>query len=140
MSKFEIRLATPENAEELLEYLRIVGGESDNLSFGAYGLPFSTEEEYEFLQSMQENSRNVMYLAWIDGKIVGDGSLSVYPRRMNHRAELGISVVREEWNKGIGSSLMEKLIAFAGNHGIELIDLQVRSDNAAAIHLYKVRI
>ena len=26
---------------------------------------------------------------------------------------------------------------FAGNHGIELIDLQVRSDNAAAIHLYK---
>lgn len=32
---------------------------------------------------------------------------------------------------------MEAIIAFAKNAGIEIIELQVRSDNANAIHLYE---
>lgn len=34
-------------------------------------------------------------------------------RRMGHRGELGISVLKEYWNKGVGSRLMEVVIDFA---------------------------
>lgn len=60
-----------------------------------------------------------------------------YPRRMSHRAELGITVLMSEWGKGLGNRLMETVIEYAKNSGIEIIELAVRSDNERAIRLYK---
>ncbi len=137
MSDIVIKEASPEDAESLLLYLKRVGGETENLTFGSEGLPITVEQERAFLQSVKENEHSVCYCAWKNGELVGDGSLSVMPRRMSHRAELGISVVKAEWNSGIGSLLMEKLIEFARKSRIELIHLEVRSDNTRAIHLYE---
>lgn len=47
------------------------------------------------------------------------------------------SVLKAEWNSGVGLMLMDNLIKYAKNNGIEIINLEVRSDNAAAIHLYE---
>lgn len=60
-----------------------------------------------------------------------------YPRRMSHRAELGITVLMSEWGKGLGNRLMETVIEYAKNSGIEIIELAVRSDNERAIRLYE---
>ena len=38
---FTITRARPEDAAALLDYLKIVGGETDNLSFGAEGVPLA---------------------------------------------------------------------------------------------------
>lgn len=137
MNEIEIKKALPENASALLAYLRQIGSESDNLSFGAEGLPLSVEDEQRYLQSVLSNGRSVCLLAWKNGKIIGDASLQVLPRRASHRAELGISVLKEEWHTGVGSQLMEALIAHAKISGIEIINLEVRSDNSHAIHLYE---
>ena len=56
---------------------------------------------------------------------------------MSHRAEFGISVVKSEWGQGIGSALLQKCIMYAKEHAIELINLEVRSDNIRAIHVYE---
>ena len=56
---------------------------------------------------------------------------------MCHRAELGITVKKNYWGQGIGSLLMQELINYARENGIEIINLEVRSDNVNAIHLYK---
>lgn len=53
---------------------------------------------------------------------------------MKHRGDLGVSVLRQYWNKGIGSQLLHKVINFAKENSFEVIDLQVRSDNFSAIH------
>ena len=45
--------------------------------------------------------------------------------------------VKEHWNKGIGTQLLHEIIEFAKDNQFEIIDLQVRSDNAPAIHLYE---
>lgn len=133
----DIREALPEDAAALLDYLKKVGAETDNLTFGAEGLPFSAEQEEAYLRSVHEEKHSVCYLARKDGRVVGSGSLDCMPRRMYHRAELGITVIREAWGQGIGSMLMEKLIAYAGENGIELVNLEVRSDNTRAIRLYE---
>ena len=137
METIEIREARAQDAEALLAYVKRIGGESDNLTFDGNGFPITVEQEQRFLENVHSDPGSIHLIALKDGKIIADGSLSGFPRRMSHRADLGISVVRDEWNHGIGSMLMERLIDFAKDSGIELINLEVRADNESAIHLYE---
>lgn len=132
-----IEKASCMDAEAILEYLKQVGGETDNLTFGAEGMSFTTEEEADYISQLENSGDGVMMVAKDDGRIVGDASLTRLPRRMKHRGELGISVLKEYWNRGIGSAFLDRILHFAQENGFEVIDLQVRSDNAAAIHLYE---
>ena len=132
-----IKKAAPSDATMLLEYLKQVGGESDNLTFGSEGMPFSVEAEAEFISSMENSIDNIMLLAKCDDKIIGCASLNRLPRRMKHRGDFAISVAKDYWNNGIGSQLLSNIIAFAKGNNFEIIDLQVRSDNKSAIHLYE---
>ena len=66
-SLFVIERARAEDAAALLDYLKIVGGETENLSFGAEGVPLSLEAEQDYLRSQCESADNVQYLAKVDG-------------------------------------------------------------------------
>ena len=136
---YTITRAVPEDAEELLAMLKQVGGESDNLSFGPEGLPFSVEDERAFLAGLQDSDTSAFFVAKKDGKIVGNASfMSMNGPRVSHRGELGMSVLRSEWGKGVGSALVKAVIDFA-RHTVraEIISLEVRSDNTRAIRLYE---
>lgn len=135
--QINIERASASDAAEILKYLRQVGSETDNLTFGAEGLPFCVEAETQYLTQLENSRDEVMFLAKADSQIVGIASLSRLPRRMNHRGELAISVIKSYWNRGIGSRLMAQLLSFAKENAFEIIDLQVRSDNCQAIHLYE---
>ena len=132
-----IERATCADAAEILQYLKQIGAETDNLTFGAEGLPFTIESEAAYLRQIENSCDAVMLIAKDNGKIVGDASLSRLPRRMNHRGDLGVSVLKKCWNRGIGSQLLLEIINFAKQNSFEVIDLQVRSDNLSAIHLYE---
>ena len=55
---FVIERARPEEAAELLDYLKIVGGETNNLSFGAEGVPLSLEAEQDYLRAQCGSTDN----------------------------------------------------------------------------------
>lgn len=134
-----IEKARPQDAERIIEYMKITGGESDNLTFGSEGLPISVEEEEAYLKSLLTSTSSTMLVAKKAGKIVGDVSFRGYEReRMKHRGEIGISVLKSEWGQGIGSMLMEEILKFAKETAkAEIVSLEVRSDNERAIRLYK---
>ena len=132
------RSAVPSDAAQLLDYLKTVGGETDNLTFGAAGIPFTVEQEAALLERIA-NSENSRFFLALDGeRIVGnacvDGSANA---RMRHRRNLAITVLRDYWGRGVGSGLMERMIAFARESGAELLSLEVRSDNERAKALYR---
>ena len=52
MDKIIIREATAEDAKALIEYTKIIGGESDNLTYGSEGIPITLEQEKAFLDTM----------------------------------------------------------------------------------------
>jgi len=133
----EIVHASPTDAAALLDHLKLVGGETDNLTFGAEGLPFSVEAEAEYLARMEGSANNFMLLAKADGHIIGNASLSRLPRRMSHRGELAVAVAREYWGQGVGTRLMKEIIVLAEENAFEAVDLQVRSDNVRAVRLYE---
>ena len=132
-----IEKATSLDAALILKYLKQVGGETDNLTFGPEGMPFTVAEEASFIAQTEHSCDDIMLVAKETGKIVGIASLSRLPRRMGHRGDCSISVLQEYWNKGIGSQLLSKILCFAKDNAFETIDLQVRSDNLRAIHLYE---
>lgn len=134
-----ITKAMPEDAEELLAYLKKVGGETDNLTFDGEGLPFSVEDEESYLRMLAESTTSVMFVAKKDGKIVGNASFNgMLGERMKHRGEFAVSVLKSEWGQGIGSMLLEAVIDFAKNTAYaEIIALEVRSDNERAVKLYE---
>jgi len=132
-----IKRATSADAKALIEYLKQVGGETNNLTFGAEGVPFTAEAEAEYLARMHDSKDGILLLAKEDGKIIGNATLNRLPRRMKHRGDFSVTVLRECWNRGIGGQLTDKIIEYALENAFEIIDLQVRSDNRSAIHLYK---
>lgn len=132
------RTAVPSDAAQLLDYLKTVGGETDNLTFGADGIPLSVEQEAALLERIASSPHSRFFLALDGEKIVGNACVdgSGNPR-LRHRRNLAITVLRDYWGQGIGSGLMERMIAFARESGAELLTLEVRADNARAKALYR---
>lgn len=125
------------DAAAMIEHLRQVGAETDNLSFGAEGLGITAEAEENYIAQMENSRDGVMFVARDQDRIIGSASLNRLPRRMGHRGDFSIAVAREYWNRGVGGRLLRAAIDFARENGFEIIDLQVRNDNLAAIHLYE---
>ncbi len=134
---FVIERARPEDAAALLDYLKIIGGETDNLSFGPEGVPLSVEEEQAYLRAQWGSPDNAQYLAKADGEIIGTASLNRKANRMSHRGVFGISLKKAWWGCGAAPALTEAILAFAREHGFEQLNLEVRSSNARAIRLYE---
>ena len=135
----EIRKATPADAESILEYCKCIGGETDNLTFGPEGVPFTVEQEWEFLTSILHSDKQLYLVAVNDGAVVGTATFTGFARpRLAHRGEISISVRKSMWGNHIGTRLLEQVIDFARNTAkAEILSLEVRSDNARAIALYK---
>ncbi len=133
------REAEPSDAGKFLEYCKIVGRESDNLTFGAEGLPLSISQEADYIRKFAGNPNQVMIVAFDEGELVGTGAVSVIGsrERFAHRREIAISVRKDYWGKGIGSGIMKVLIDFCKKSGAEVVQLEVRSDNERALALYK---
>ena len=110
----EIRQATAKDAQAVLDFCKLVGGESDNLTYDGSGLPFTPEEEAAYLASMEASDHNFFLIAWEQDQIVGTCSYSGYANeRLAHRGELGIAVRKSMWGRQVGSKLMEAIIELA---------------------------
>lgn len=136
-SLFVIERARAEDAAALLNYLKIVGGETENLSFGAEGVSLDLEAEQDHLRMQSESTDNVQYLAKVKDEIIGTASLNRKHKRMSHRGVFGITLKKAWWGCGAASALMEAILAFAKENDFEQLNLEVRSDNARAIRLYE---
>ena len=132
-----IREATADDAEEMISYLNIVGGESDNLMHGADGFKVPVEGVKRRIQAFHDADNCVILIAVEDGKIIARAELDGYPfAKLHHNAKLSISVRKDHWNMKIGTILMTEIIGRAKKMNLHNIELEVIADNKAAIALY----
>jgi len=133
-----IRPAAPEDAPRMLRYMKRMLGETPYLLREPEEFDYTAEEEAEILVRRREDPRALMLLAEKDGEIIANADVRAQsPRsRARHRAVLGISVLEAYWRQGIGSALMERLIAFAAEAGFEQIELEAVAQNRRALSLY----
>ncbi|MFC8687446.1 GNAT family N-acetyltransferase [Brevibacillus porteri] len=134
-----IRLAELADAEALVAFIHRVSGETDHLSFGSQEWTVTPDEQKENIQRCLEAHNQLCLIAEVDGRIVGNLTFRGGTRsRTQHVGEFGISVLKEFWGSGVGRLLLESLLEWAKQSKvIRKINLKVRSDNDAAIRLYK---
>ncbi|MHC1736043.1 MAG: N-acetyltransferase family protein [Erysipelotrichaceae bacterium] len=134
-----LRKAIPEDAVMIVDYLKKVCVETDNLSFGLQDMPITVESEIEYLTAIQTSTKSVHFVVLCDDEVIATSNISGKSRpRMAHVASLGISVLRDYWHNGVGSLLMKAMVDWAKAGGvIRKINLSVRSDNQVAIALYR---
>ncbi len=127
-----------EDAEDIIRYLNIVGGESDNLLFGENEFNLTVDEEKEYIRKLNSDNNTFMILAFVEKSLVSIAQISrINQKRIAHNSELAISVKKEYWRQGIGSIMMNELIQFAKEQGeIKNISLGVKASNSKAIKMY----
>ena len=57
--------------------------------------------------------------------------------KLRHRADFGISILREYWGQGIGAALTGACIDCAKEAGFRQLELEVVGENETAVRLYK---
>ena len=134
-----LRETVPDDAPKVLAYLNRVGGESDNLLFGENGFPMAEDRERAFLELQRRAEKSIMLAGFVGDEVVSISSVNALTtrERVAHRAGVAISVGKAYWNQGVGRRAMETLIDFAKSCGLEVLQLEVRADNAPAIALYE---
>ena len=91
-----IRKAAVSDAENILEYCKAVGAETDNLTFGAEGISLTVEKEREYLKSFTDSDKQLYLVAEENNEIVGTAVFSGLSKaRLSHRAEISISVKKQ---------------------------------------------
>ena len=133
-----IRSVEPEDAAGMLKYMKKMLGETLFLLRTPEEFNYTPEEEAKILAGRKNDPRSLMLVAEIEGQIIASADICSHgaKSRVQHRAELGISVRKDYWHQGIGSALMERLISFAKQSGYEQIELTVESKNQRALRLY----
>lgn len=136
---FAIRKATADDAGALLAYARAVAAETEFFVLAPDEFPSTAEQERQWIQGHLNHPGKLLLLAQAEGAIIGNVSFAVGPvRRIAHRGNFGIAVVQAWRGQGVGTALLEMLLAWAAaSPTVEKVGLEVFSTNHAAIRLYR---
>ncbi|KAF2958245.1 GCN5 family acetyltransferase [Thermotoga sp. Ku-13t] len=137
MEGVTIRWVRLSDAPQLVAFKKAVTSESPFLLTH----PDEVEDVFEarrFISIYLTDDRRIFLVAEYQGEIVGMITLAGSSRRkILHKAELGISVRKPYWGKGIGSALISEALRIAKQKGFKKIQLEVMEHNERAIRLYK---
>ena len=135
-----LRSPKGEDVESTLEYLVVSAGETDFiLRYPEECGKYTPEGEKKLFEQKNESSNEAMIMCVVDGKVVGNCEISFFKgMKTKHRASIGIALISEFWNQGIGTKMFEEMIRLAENREDVLqIELEFVEGNARARHLYE---
>lgn len=134
-----IRSMVSSDAEAVLNLMHKTAAETDYLLRYPEEISWSVEEEASFIDLMAESRTNLLIGAEVNGTIAATASINMIgeAKKLQHRGELGIAVLKEFYRKGIASALMETLLKKAKGIGYRYIELEVVEENDAAVSLYR---
>lgn len=134
-----LRPVQPEDAIDMIEFLRTVSGETPYLLRNANEVTFTQEAEEELLARKLGAENEFMMLASIDGVAAANCGISAkgFVRRQRHRCGFAIALREEYWHLGLGSAMLDYSLALARQIGYEQVELEVVEGNDRAKALYE---
>ena len=134
-----LRTPSEDDAQGMIDMMLGCYAETEFLSCTPEEFQVSVQDEVNFIKRFEASERECMISAFADGKLVGNVSIRQVSgmKRVRHRANLGICILKDYWRRGIGSMLMDAAVQTAQSAGYAQIELQVAADNERAIRLYE---
>ena len=101
-------------------------------------LPLTVEEERTWIQEHLDHTGKILLLAETSRNIVGNVRVeSGQYRRIAHRGNLSMAVMKQWRGRGVGTSLLQAALDWAESSPlVEKVCLEVFATNSAAIGLY----
>lgn len=135
---YTVRSAVQTDAEQLSEIRVQIDGETENMDREA-GEGFIDKIGFQkIVKTDSEEMKNLFLVVEVHNRIVGfsrcEGSNL---KRLSHKVEFGVCILREFWGYGMGKSLLQQSIQWADENEVKKISLQVLETNEKAIKLYK---
>lgn len=137
--KLILRNAAGADAKDYIEYFNTAHSETDYLTT----YPDESQHDIGIMAARLEEARvsksDVEICAFVDGRLVGSAGINMVKNRdkTRHRAEFGISIIKDYWGLGIGNELTKACIEAAEDAGYLQLELDVVSENESAISLYR---
>ena len=127
-----IRSPKDEDIQGMLDCLRIAAGETD------YILPYPEECRKHTVES-EKADNEAMLICLVEGKVAGNCQITWSNKmKIRHRASIGIVLLSEFWNQGIGTRLFQELIRIAEeNPNLMQLELDFIEGNNRARALYE---
>ena len=135
-----LRAPRVEDAPEMVRYLPEVLRETDFMLRYPEEQHITEEQERGILERSLANPDEMLILCEAEGRIVGSSHISFMSSRIKtrHRATVGIALRQAWWGRGIGTAMMQQLLAAARQReGIEQVELQYIEGNTRARALYE---
>lgn len=134
-----IRQATILDAEKLLNCIKRYVPQSDYIPKFGHEITLTVKQEEEWISSFIVNDNSLLLIAEFDDEIIGNIDLTGNRREiMAHTAVIGMGMLGEWQNQGLGTVLLSSIIDWAKQNPIlELIWLQVYTENFLGMKLYQ---
>ena len=135
-----LRSPREEDVESTLEYLVVSAGETDFiLRYPEECGKYTPEGEKKLFEQKNASPNEAMIMCVVDGRVVGNCEISFFRgMKTRHRASIGIALISEFWNQGIGTKMFEEMIRLAETREeVTQLELEFVEGNARARHLYE---
>ena len=134
-----IRQAEINDAEQLLQCIKIYIPQSDFIPKLEQEIKLTLEQEKDWINSFLINDNSLLLVAEYENQIIGNIDLTGSQRKiMEHTAVIGMGMFKDWRNSGLGTELLFATIDWAKQNKIlELIWLQVYTENKLGLHLYR---
>lgn len=134
-----LRTAEEDDAEKLIDYLKITADETPFLIRESDEITLSIKEEQDFINAKKDSENELLMIAEIGGRHIGNCSLMSIGgyKRYRHRCDIAIALYKEYCGLGIGKAMLEIILDIAEQVGYEQAELEVIADNKSAIDLYE---
>ena len=128
------------DAELMLNLIKSASGETEFLArYYEDWAEASVESEEKWIRNNRDSEKDLVIACFIDDVAVGCCEISFLTGSKSfHRAGIGISVLKNYWNNGIGSAFFYEMIKIANEHnGTEILELEYVEGNERAKALYE---
>lgn len=134
-----LRNGTEADGSAVLDHFNQTYAETDYLLTYPDETSFDAQQEGQFLAKKAASDNEIEIIALVDGKVAGSAGIDAVGTKdkLRHRAEFGISLLKEYWGLGLGRALTEACIQCAKEAGYAQLELSVVADNERAIALYE---
>ncbi|MGH4036773.1 MAG: N-acetyltransferase family protein [Sphaerochaeta sp.] len=133
-----IRDAEEDDARNLIEYVKKIIPQSDNLTFEKGEFTLTVEGEKQFISSINSTTNQCFLLAFSGDEIIGNLCITSSNRaKLKHSGEMSITVTKKYWNQGTATCLMKELTKWLETSTLRKVNLSVKEDNKNAIKLYE---
>lgn len=122
-----IRRLWPAEADLFIDHFKHLDDQSRAMRFGG-----AVHESFiENYARSALSADGIVFGAFVNGSLVGVGEVKFATDAFPWRAEAAFSVVSEWQDHGIGTALLDRIIAVAKNRSVSGLDLWCRTSNSA---------